>query len=227
MAMELRHIRYFLAVAEEHHFTRAARRLGIGQPPLSHQIKDLETEVGAPLFHRLPHGAELTAAGQAFLERVKDMPALAEQATKAARRASRGETGSLCVGFIASFAFNPTVPVAIRAFRRDYADVHLTLVEADTSQIVSALEDGSFDAGFVRPGSTNSEALQFRVLSEEEMIVVLPANHRAARAKEVSLASLKDEPWLLFPRAAGPTVYDSIIAACREAGFEPELAQIA
>jgi DNA-binding transcriptional LysR family regulator len=114
--MELRHIRYFLAVAEERHFTRAAAKVGIGQPPLSQQIKDLETEVGAPLFYRLAHGAELTAAGAAFLEGVKEMPALAERATKSAQRASRGETGSLRVGLTASSAFNAVVPAAIRAF---------------------------------------------------------------------------------------------------------------
>src|ERR1700749_414037 len=102
MMMELRHIRYFLAVAEERHFTRAAAKVGIGKPPLSQQIKDLEAEVGVQLFHRLPHGAELTAAGESFLQAVKEMPTLAERAVKAARRASRGETGSLRVGFTAS-----------------------------------------------------------------------------------------------------------------------------
>ena len=121
--MELRHIRYFLAVAEERHFTRAAAKVGIGQPPLSQQIKDLEAEIGTQLFHRLAHGAELTAAGEAFLEGVKEMPALAQ---RAAQRAARGETGSLRVGFTASSAFNTVVPSAIRAFRRAYAGVELT-----------------------------------------------------------------------------------------------------
>jgi DNA-binding transcriptional LysR family regulator len=115
MVMELRHIRYFLAVAEERHFTRAAAKVGIGQPPLSQQIKDLEVEIGAALFRRVAHGAELTPAGLAFLERVKGMPALAEQGKQAARRASRGELGSLRVGFTASSAFNAVVPTAIRS----------------------------------------------------------------------------------------------------------------
>lgn len=130
MTMELRHIRYFLAVAEERHFTRAAARVGIGQPPLSQQIKDLETEIGAQLFRRVAHGAELTAAGEAFLEKVQGMPALAEQGKQAALRASRGEIGSLRVGFTASSAFNTVVPTAIRAFRRAYADVELALEES-------------------------------------------------------------------------------------------------
>src|ERR1700689_270510 len=99
MTMELRHVRYFLAVAAERHFTRAAAKIGIGQPPLSQQIKDLEAEIGTPLFHRVAHGAELTAAGEAFLQGVREMPLIAERAILAARRAARGETGSLRVGF--------------------------------------------------------------------------------------------------------------------------------
>jgi DNA-binding transcriptional LysR family regulator len=132
MIMELRHIRYFLAVAEEQHFTRAAAKVGISQPPLSQQIKDLEAEIGTALFRRVAHGAELTPAGEAFLEMVQGMPALAERGKHAARRASRGEIGSLRVGFTASSAFNAVVPAAIRAFRRAYGDVELTLEESNT-----------------------------------------------------------------------------------------------
>lgn len=225
--MELRHIRYFLAVAEERHFTRAAAKVGIGQPPLSQQIKDLEAEIGAPLFHRLAHGAELTPAGEAFLEGVKEMPALAERATKAALRASRGETGSLRVGFTASSAFNTVVPSAIRAFRRAYADVDLTLEEANTTRLVAGLQDGSFDAAFLRPGVVGSEAFQLRLLSEEPMVVALPAAHPLAAQQQVDLTALKEDPFLLFPRPIGPTLYDTIIGACRKAGFEPIIGQSA
>ena len=116
--MELRHIRYFLAVAEERNFTRAAARVGIGQPPLSQQIKDLESEVGTNLFQRLPQGAELTEAGRAFLEIVKGFPAQAERAVRAAQRAARGESGTLRVGFTGSAVFNPVVAGAVRKFRR-------------------------------------------------------------------------------------------------------------
>ena len=225
--MELRHIRYFRAVAEERHFTRAAAKVGIGQPPLSQQIKDLEAEIGTQLFHRLAHGAELTAAGEAFLEGVKEMPALAQRATKAAQRAARGETGSLRVGFTASSAFNPVVPSAIRAFRRAYAGVELSLEEANTTRLVAGLQDGSFDVAFLRPGGAKSEAFQLRLLSEEPMMVALPARHPAAAQQEVELAILKDDPFLLFPRSIGPTLYDGIMGACREAGFEPKIGQLA
>lgn len=233
--MELRHIRYFLAVAEERHFTRAAAKVGIGQPPLSQQIKDLETEVGAPLFYRLAHGAELTAAGAAFLEGVKGMPALAERATKSAQRASRGETGSLRVGLTASSAFNAVVPAAIRAFRRAYADVDLTLEEANTAQLVAGLQDGSLDAVFLRPSAAISEAFQLCLISEEPMLVALPVSHPASEQQEVDLATLSEEPFVLFPRPKLPTPYDDIIGvcrddiigACRAAGFEPVVGQIA
>jgi DNA-binding transcriptional LysR family regulator len=227
MMMELRHIRYFLAVAEERHFTRAAAKVGIGQPPLSQQIKDLEVEIGAPLFHRVAHGAELTAAGEAFLRAVKEMPALAERATKAARRAARGETGSLRVGFTASATFNAVVPSAIRAFRRAYADVGLVLEEANTTRLVAGLQDGSFDVAFLRLGAAGSEGLQLRLLSEEPMMVALPTGHFAAKRQEVDLAVLKDDSFLLFPRPIGPTLYDTIVNACRRAGFEPAIGQFA
>ena len=225
--MELRHIRYFLAVAEEQHFTRAAAKVGIGQPPLSQQIKDLEAEVGAALFHRLAHGAELTEAGKAFLAGVKEMPLIAERATMAARRAARGETGSLRVGFTASAAFNVVVSSAIRVFRRAYPEIYLTLEEANTTRLVTGLREGTLDAVFLRPGTPGSEELQLRRLSEEPMVVAVPERHPAAAHEEIDLAILKDDPFLLFPREFGPTLYDAIIEACRNAGFEPAIGQVA
>ena len=225
--MELRHIRYFLAVAEERHFTRAAAKIGIGQPPLSQQIKDLEAEIGASLFRRVAHGAELTTAGEAFLQAVKEMPMLAERATRAARRAARGETGSLRVGLTATAVLNAAVPSAIRAFRRAYADVELVLEEASTTRLVAGLQEGSLDAAFLRPKGSNPEMLQLRLLSEEPMIVALPSGHVAAKQRDVDLASLKDDSFVLFPRAIGPALYDAIVSACRRAGFEPVIGQFA
>ena len=180
MTLELRHIRYFLAVAEERHFTRAAAKVGIGQPPLSQQIKDLEGEVGAALFHRLAHGAELTDAGKAFLAGVKEMPSIAERATMAARRAARGETGSLRVGFTASATFNVVVPSTIRVFRRAYPDIDLTLEEANTAPLITRLREGTLDAAFLRPAAAGTGELQVRRLSEEPMVVALPERHHAA-----------------------------------------------
>ncbi len=224
--MELRHIRYFLAAAEERHFTRAAAKMGIGQPPLSQQIKDLEEEVGAVLFHRIAHGVELTEAGRAFLAGVKDLPQLAEKAALAARRAARGETGSLRVGFMSSAPFNVAMSSTIRAFRRAFADVHLTLEEATLERLVSGLKEGSLDAAFLRPTSGHDE-LQFRLLSEEPMLVALPNSHPAAALKDVDLALLRDDSFIMFPRELAPTVYDAVFTACRKAGFEPSITQLA
>jgi DNA-binding transcriptional LysR family regulator len=225
MAMELRHIRYFLAVAEERHFTRAAAKVGIGQPPLSQQIKDLEGEVGAALFHRLAHG--VTEAGKAFLAGVKEMPSIAERATMAARRAARGETGSLRVGFTASGTFNVVVPSTIRAFRRAYPDIDLTLEEANTAPLITRLREETLDAAFLRPDAAGTGELQVRGLSEEPMVVALPKRHPAAAFEQINLALLKDDPFLLFPREIAPTLYDTVVDACRKAGFEPIIGQLA
>lgn len=225
--MELRHIRYFLAVAGEKNFTRAAAAVGIGQSPLSQQIKDLEREVGAALFYRVPQGAELTAAGAAFLEVVQAFPPLVARATHAAQRAARGETGSLNVGFTASSAFNAVVPGAIRAFRTAYPDVLLTLEEANTTRLVGGLRDGALDAVFLRPGSAGLDGFQLRSLSEEPMMVALPAHHPAVGSDAIDLLDLAHDPLLLFPREVGPTLYDSIVGAFRAAGVEPLFGQTA
>jgi DNA-binding transcriptional LysR family regulator len=225
--MELRHIRYFLAVADEKNFTRAAARVGIGQPPLSQQIKDLEGEVGTNLFQRLPQGAELTEAGRAFLEIVKGFPAQAERAVRAAQRAARGESGTLRVGFTGSAVFNPVVAGTVRKFRRAYADVELSLVEVNSAGLVSGLVEGTLDAAFLRPGTAGVEELHLRLLSEEPMLAVLPASHTAAKDEVVHLTRLRSDPFILWPRSLGSTLFDTIIAACRKAGFEPVLGQTA
>ncbi|WLB51980.1 LysR family transcriptional regulator [Bradyrhizobium japonicum] len=222
--MELRHIRYFLAVAEERNFTRAAARVGIGQPPLSQQIRDLEAEVGAQLFRRIPQGAELTEAGRAFLETVQVIPLQAERSIRAAQRAARGQIGSLRVGFTNSAPFNPIVTSAIRSFRRAYPDVDLTLEEASTSRLVANLREGELDAVFLRPDEGEDD-LQFRRLSSEPMIVALPASHPVAKSTEVDLIRLRADPLILTPR--GSAWFDTVIAACRRAGFEPTLGQSA
>ena len=191
--MELRHIRYFLAVAEERNFTRAASRVGIGQPPLSQQIKDLEGEIGAALFHRIPQGAELTDAGRAFLEHVRTIVPQTERAVRAARRAARGEIGSLRVGYTGSAPFNPIVTGTIRGFKRSYPDVDLSLEERNTAYLIESLLGGLLDAAFLRSEELGSEDLQLHPLSEEPMLVALPAGHKAAQSSHVDLRQLRDE----------------------------------
>jgi DNA-binding transcriptional LysR family regulator len=221
--MELRHIRYFLAVAAERNFTRAAERVGIGQPPLSLQIRDLEREVGARLFHRIPQGAELTEAGKAFHDLVRNIPDQVERATQIARRTARGESGALAVGYTNSSALNPTFSAALRSYRRAYPDVSLSLKESQTAQLIDGLRDGELDVVFVRPAEADAEHLKIRVISEEPLIAVLPSKHRAAKLAKLNLADLRDESFILHRREDTPSLFDSVVAACRKAGFEPIL----
>ncbi|MEH7849483.1 LysR family transcriptional regulator [Rhizobium laguerreae] len=223
--MELRHLRYFLAVAEEGNFTRAAGKLGIGQPPLSQQIRDLEREVGATLFHRVPHGAELTAAGTAFLGEAKASLAAAEKAKLAAQSANRGETGRLSLGFTASSAFNPVVSTTIRRFRAYWPEVQLSLTEMNTLALMQKLERVELDATFMRPSLDDLAGIRMRRLPDEPMVIALPASHPLAQRSKLPLAALADQPFILFPRLVGLSLYDDVVLACRKAGFELTVAQ--
>lgn len=228
--MELRHIRYFLAVAEEGNFTRAAARVGIGQPPLSQQIRDLEREVATPLFHRVPHGAELTEAGAAFLAAVRSVPTQVAVTVRAAQRAGRGEAGLLRVGFTGSAAMNPIVPDAIRAFRRRYPEVELVLSESNSTGLAAGLRDGTIDLAFLRPGAIEGEDLRLFDLPDEPMVLALASGHSLLPADPrvaVSLTALRDEVFVLTPRTIGPTLFDAAVGACEAAGFTPKLGQAA
>ncbi|MBX4967501.1 LysR family transcriptional regulator [Rhizobium binae] len=221
--MELRHLRYFIAVAEELNFTRAARRVGIGQPPLSNQIRDLENEVGALLFRRLPSGAELTEAGKAFLPEVRAILLQAEQAKQSALRAAHGRQGRLRVGFTGSAVFNPIVPSAINVFREKYAAVELSLEEAPTARLLERLDAGELDAVFIRPGSSEPAQARSELLAEEPMVIAMPSGHHKSQATALRLDELAEESFVLFPREAGASFFDDIVAACRRSGFEPLL----
>ncbi|RDJ15828.1 LysR family transcriptional regulator [Rhizobium grahamii] len=218
--MELRHIRYFLAVAEEGNFTRAAAKLGIAQPPLSQQIRDLENEVGASLFHRVPHGAELTAAGNAFLPEGRAAIAAAEKAKLAAQRATRGETGRLALGFTASSAFNTAVSGTIRRFRSQWPDVSLSLTEMNSNWLMEKLQRQEIDVAFIRPGLEDPKDVTLKRLADEPMLIALPAHHPLAKYGKVPLSALAGEPFILFPRTVGLSLYDDIVRGCRDAGFE-------
>lgn len=224
--MELRHIRYFLAVAEEGNFTRAAARLGIGQPPLSQQIRDLEREVGVQLFHRVPHGAELTEAGRSFRDGVVAMPDLAADAIEAARRAARGEIGQLRLGFTAAAALNPLVPRLIRDFRRERPGLALRLVEANSLRLRDDLLEGRLDVALLRPSWTDPYELQKWPLAEERLIAALASDiDPAPEQTAIALPILADIPLILTPRDIGISLHDAALEACRAAGFEPRIGQ--
>nr|WP_321461479.1 LysR family transcriptional regulator [uncultured Cohaesibacter sp.] len=224
--MELRHIRYFLAVASEGNFTRAAEKVGIAQPPLSQQIRDLETEIGAQLFHRVPHGAELTTAGEAFLERVAALPGMASEAIEAARRAARGETGTLSLGFTGASALNPVVSRLIRTFRRDHPHVSFSLEEGNSIALRNDLLKGELDVAILRPHDDDPKSIAIFPLSAEPLIVAIPSSRDPdPGCDEIDLIALRDEPLILTPRLVGLSLHDSAILACRQAGFEPVLGQ--
>ena len=189
--MELRHIRYFLAVAAEQNFTRAAEHVGIGQPSLSLQIRDLERAVGARLFHRIPQGAELTEAGKAFHDLVRNIPDHVERASLVARRTARGESGALAVGYTNSSTLAPVFAGALQSYRRAYPGVALSLKESQTAQLIDGLLDGELDVVFVRPIEADAEHLKIRLISEEPLMAVLPNKHRAAKVSKLNLSDLR------------------------------------
>ncbi|MPW23038.1 LysR family transcriptional regulator [Paraburkholderia sp. CNPSo 3157] len=223
--MELRHIRYFLAVAEERNVTRAAEKLGIGQPPLSQQIHALEDELGVRLFRRTGHGVLLTEAGEAFAVDAKRLLDDARHAIKSAQSAGRGETGQLNIGFTGSAAFNPVVSNLIRQYRQSYPAVSLTLAEGNTAQLLAYLDDGRLDVAFVRLGSQSPAGVAFHHIAVEPMRLVLPTTHPLAKRRKIPLIALAKDPFVLLPRDASPTLHDVIVGACRDAGFEPVMGQ--
>jgi len=219
--MELRHIRYFLAVAEERNVTRAAERLGIGQPPLSQQIHALEDEIGVRLFRRTGHGVVLTEAGEAFAIDARRIVEDARAAIENAQSAGRGEMGQLNIGFTGSAAFNPVVSKLIRAYRQSYPYVVLTLAEGNTAQLLAWLDGGTVDVAFVRLGSQSPAGVEFNHIAIEPMRAVLSSAHPLAKKKKIALSALAQDPFVMLPRVASPTLHDVIVGACREAGFEP------
>lgn len=223
--MELRHIRYFMAVAEERNVTRAAEKLGIGQPPLSQQIHALEDELGVRLFRRTGHGVVLTEAGEAFLTDARRVLENARQAVQNAQSAGRGEVGQLNIGFTGSAAFNPVVVNLIRKFRQSYPAVALTLAEGNTAQLLSYLDDGRLDVAFVRLGNQSPAGVAFHHIAVEPMKLVLPTTHPLARKRKIPLDALAQDPFVLLPREASPTLHDVIVGACLDAGFAPVMGQ--
>lgn len=225
--MDLRHLRYFLAVAEELNFRRAAERLGIAQPPLSSQIHDLERELGVKLFRRIPKGAELTEAGVAFLAEVPAIFERVDRAVRMAQRGGRGEIGRLRVGYTGSASFNEIVPQSLKAFRRAFPEVELQLEELNSIHLLDRLIHQRLDAVFIRPGKEPPANVSTLPLPTESMMVVVPAEHHLAGRYAIELSELAQEPFVLFSRTLGPALYDEVIDACRLAGFKPEIVQVA
>lgn len=222
--MELRHLRYFVTLAEELHFGRAARRLHVSQPPLSIQIKALENELGVLLFERSQRRVELTSAGAVFLKDARDILARTASAADAARRAARGETGELTVGFVTTADYN-VLPSALREFRQCNPLVRLILREATSDVQLRDLADERLDVGFLLP-PVDDDRLGTLPLVREPLVAALPEQHALARGKgPLALNKLAESPFILIPRHMAPSLYDDIVSFCRRAGFSPRVEQ--
>ena len=223
--MELRHLRYFVAVAEEGHITRAALRLGLQQPPLSQQIRALEHEINVSLFLRHPRGVTLTDAGRSFFEDAQAILAQVDRAAARAQRTARGELGRIAVGFTTSAPFHPLVARAIRQFRQRRPEVSFELEESSSVDLVKALRDERLDAVFIRSAVADPAGLAIHDLLREDMVVALPSRHALVRQPKLALRDLADETFILYRRPTGAGLYDVIIAACARAGFSPRVGQ--
>jgi DNA-binding transcriptional LysR family regulator len=222
-AMELRHLRYFVAVAEELHFRRAAERLHMSQPPLSQQIRRLEQDVGATLLVRNQRRVELTAAGAAFLVRAREILDAVEDAAREARRVQRGEVGRLAVGFVGSAMYS-FVPELLRAFRDHAPDIALRLQELGTTAQLRRLDDGSLDVGFLRPPGARPGLIVETVL-EERVMVALPDEHRLAGRERLSLDDLQGEALVQLSTGGSPGLREALAGAIARLGGEDRIVQ--
>ncbi|MEL6223825.1 MAG: LysR substrate-binding domain-containing protein [Cyanobacteria bacterium J06627_8] len=219
--MNLDALRYFVAVAEELHFGRAAARLHITQPALSRQIHRLEAELGIKLLQRTKRTVELTEAGASFLGEIRKALQQVEAAIHVAQRVARGEVGSLRIGFTPS-SMHTVLPEILRCFRDRYPDVTLAMTEICTLDQVNSLSTETIDVGFLHP-PINTSCLNLYPLPGESLLIVLPHTHAFAQHTHVPLKSLASESFILHPRHEGPVLYDQFLTLCRKAGFEPHI----
>jgi DNA-binding transcriptional LysR family regulator len=220
--MELRHLRYFTAVAEELHFGRAAARLNMSQPPLSIQIRQLEEEMGVTLFTR-KRNVELTPAGKEFLDYARGALEHVQQGIRSAQRVHRGERGQLNVGFISSMAYT-YIPALLAGFRQRSPDVELVLHDQDTWSQFEALRDGRLNVGVVR-GPVDEPGLSSVTVLSEPLVVAMPMNHRLVRARKIPMADLANDSFILFPRKTSSPLSREVLRLCQRAGFTPHLSQ--
>jgi DNA-binding transcriptional LysR family regulator len=219
--VELRHLRYFIAVAEELNFSRAAQRMHIAQPPLSTAIRQLERDLGVELFVRTTREVKLTDAGRAFLAGARRTLADAERAAEDAKRAAAGELGHLRVAYSWSTRFE-TLPALGRAFRASHPDVELLAQEMWNARMPQAFESGSIDVALSLCPEIAAE-LELAPMHRERLVALLPATHPLAREEAIPLAALADEEFVLFPREIAPRLHDAFMAIYRRAGFEPRV----
>jgi DNA-binding transcriptional LysR family regulator len=222
--MEYRQLKFFVAVAEELHFTRASARLRIAQPHLSQEIRRLEREIGADLFARTKRSVALTPAGHMFLRHVRALLDSTVDAVHATQRASRGEIGRIKLGFVSAASFG-VIPDAMVRFRSAYPDVEVLLNELNSDEGLEGVRSGQLDLCLLHPPRTVDPAINIETVWLEPLVVVLPPKHHLADLQRIGLKRLKSEPWVLVRREVGSRIHDEVIAACAAAGFEPRVVQ--
>ena len=228
MNIELRHLRYFVAVADTLHFGKAAERLGMSQPPLSQQIRQLEDAVGARLLTRTNRRVALTEPGRVLLQEAREILARTDRAVDLVQRGQRGELGELRIGFMRTTPLSQEVLGAIFAFRQHFPAVHLQLEEMNSLQQVDALLDRRLQVGILRPGTLPPSLLSKR-LFRDPLVAVLRSDHPAlkrlgARGK-LPIKALAQQPFVVFARNAGAGVHEHVLSLCRDAGFAPRISQ--
>jgi DNA-binding transcriptional LysR family regulator len=221
--MELRHLRYFVAVAEELHFGRAATRLSIVQPSLSQQIQQLEDELGFPLLRRTKRSVELTDAGKVFLSEAQKVLAQIQEAKRAAQRASRGEVGRLVIGYTSSSTYD-LLPMMLRAYRERFPHVEVVLRELTTHEQVRALEEEYIQVGLLRL-PISALMLKVEVVRQEPIVCVLPEEHPLASRERIAMHLLAHEPFVLQSRQRGAGYYVQLMKLCLASGFSPNVVQ--
>jgi DNA-binding transcriptional LysR family regulator len=223
--MELRYLRYFVAVAEELHFSRAAERLGISQPPLSQQIQALERELGTRLLTRTNRRVELTEAGLVFLDEARDILARTERATRLVSRLGRGEAGQLRIGFTTSVPLSPTLPRTLMRYRQRYPDVELRMHELNSQRQVAPLLEGDLDIGIMRPATLPEGLDAFTLIREPLMAVVNEQGPLGGSTLPLTLEALAIHPFVYFSPAAGTGLLDQFNALFAKRGLAPRLVQ--
>ncbi len=228
MSMDIRQLRYFVAVAEELNFSQAARRLHMSQPPLSQQIKAVEDELGTTLLERNRRSVRLTEPGRLFLLQARSILAQLDDAGDEVRRAARGEAGEIRIAFTGSVPMFEPFPRFIQAFRERFPGVRVEMGHMSSGAQLQAIADRRIDVGFLRPSHQFAPGpdIEARSIWEDELMAVLPSAHRLARTRGgVKMAELADEPFILFPRGIGCGLYDHLMGLCNQAGFAPRVAQ--
>jgi len=222
--VDLRQLRYFLAVADERSFSRAAERLHVSQPPLSTHVKSLETELGVRLVDRTNRGATLTPAGQVFYDEIRIILRRLDQARLKAQNAGRGDAGQLSIGFV-SIADYGILPPALRRFRERFANVDVQLHELTTDAQIKGIRSGTLDLG-IGLGPVEETDLVFEPLLQERLLLAAPRGHRLMKGSDaVRLKALAGESFIVPPRELAPGLYDLILSECRANGFTPRISQ--